>query len=291
MHRTFWKYGRWIGYAAGAVTATSMTVVVSQCSTSNWSPTNPSAVPDAGFPKWDFNWDKREPYSLVKPPKKTKRDVDPAEEENKVAEQLEKKKSKVIRHIILIRHGQYNLKGSCDDERSLSQLGIEQAELTGNRLKNSGVTFTSLLTSNMCRAIQTSEIVLKHLGQKGLEILAKDPMLREGAPCLPEPPVSSWHPDLHQYFEDGARIEAAFRKYFHRAHPDQKEDSYELIVCHANVIRYFVCRAMQFPPEAWLRISLNHTSLTMLSILPSGRVILRSLGDSGHLPADKMTTS
>ena len=45
------------------------------------------------------------------------------------------------------------------------------------------------------------------------------------------------------------RIEAAFRKYFHRAESSQKEDSYEIIVCHANVIRYFVCRALQFPPE------------------------------------------
>ena len=47
----------------------------------------------------------------------------------------------------------------------------------------------------------------------------------------------------------GFRIEAAFRKYFHRAESSQKEDSYEIIVCHANVIRYFVCRALQFPPE------------------------------------------
>ncbi len=47
---------------------------------------------------------------------------------------------------------------------------------------------------------------------------------------------------LEEFFRDGARIEAAFRKYFHRAPPDQKEDSTEVLVCHANVIRYFVCR-------------------------------------------------
>lgn len=45
-----------------------------------------------------------------------------------------------------------------------------------------------------------------------------------------------------QYFQDGARIEAAFRKYFHRAGPEQKDDSVEILVCHANVIRYSVCR-------------------------------------------------
>ena len=35
------------------------------------------------------------------------------------------------------------------------------------------------------------------------------------------------------------------RKYFKRADVSQKKDSYEVIVCHANVIRYFVCRAIQ----------------------------------------------
>lgn len=49
-------------------------------------------------------------------------------------------------------------------------------------------------------------------------------------------PPSSWRPD-ETYSTDGARIEAAFRKYFHRALPSQNGDSHELIVCHANVIR------------------------------------------------------
>jgi hypothetical protein len=31
----------------------------------------------------------------------------------------------------------------------------------------------------------------------------------------------------------------------------QKEDSYEVVVCHANVIRYFVCKALQVPTEVW----------------------------------------
>ena len=47
---------------------------------------------------------------------------------------------------------------------------------------------------------------------------------------------------LQEFFRDSVRIEAAFRKHFHRADPHQKEDSYEIMVCHANVIRYFVCR-------------------------------------------------
>ncbi len=69
----------------------------------------------------------------------------------------------------------------------------------------------------------------------------------------------------------------------------QEEDSYDVVVCHANVIRYFVCKALQLPPEAWLRFSLPHCSITIISIRPSGTVSVRCLGDSGFLPPDAIT--
>jgi len=46
---------------------------------------------------------------------------------------------------------------------------------------------------------------------------------------------------------------------------------------------------MQFPPEAWCRMSLNHGSITWISILPSGWVVLHWLGDTGHMPPDAIT--
>uniref|UniRef100_A0A158Q7H9 Serine/threonine-protein phosphatase PGAM5, mitochondrial n=1 Tax=Elaeophora elaphi TaxID=1147741 RepID=A0A158Q7H9_9BILA len=88
---------------------------------------------------------------------------------------------------------------------------------------------------------------------------------------------------------EGSRIEAAFRKYIHRAGRKQKDDSWELIVCHGNVIRYFVCRALQFPPEGWLRLSVGHCSITWIVIYPNGFVSVRSLGDIGHLPNGKVS--
>ena len=47
---------------------------------------------------------------------------------------------------------------------------------------------------------------------------------------------------MQKFYQEGARIEAAFRKYFYRADPEQKGDTTDIIICHANVIRYFVCR-------------------------------------------------
>ncbi len=122
------------------------------------------------------------------------------------------------------------------------------------------------------------------------------------------------------------RIEKAFRKYFFRAEmpplPDAKGDTnseiiattanekggeaqqqqqkelephpqheFEIIVCHANVIRYFFCRALQLPPEAWLRLCTFNCSLTYFTIRPTGTVSCRMLGDIGHLPHDLCTFS
>ncbi|KAM7018356.1 serine/threonine-protein phosphatase PGAM5, mitochondrial isoform 2-T2 [Tautogolabrus adspersus] len=241
-----------------------------------WTPSSHTPAPTGH--SWDFNWDKRDPSALTNGKKKDNAAEDPSSEQDNG-------KPKATRNILLIRHSQYNLSGSNDKERILTPLGREQAELTGQRLAALGLKYDVLIHSSMSRATETANIISKHL--TGVELLSCD-LLREGAPIEPVPPVTHWKPDA-VYHEDGARIEAAFRRYIHRADPKQKEDSYEIIVCHANVIRYFVCRALQFPPEGWLRMGLNNGSITWLTIRPSGRVALRTLGDSGFMPPDKLT--
>lgn len=52
-----------------------------------------------------------------------------------------------------------------------------------------------------------------------------------------------------------------------------------------------IFRALQFPPEGWLRMSIGHSSITRLVIRPNGLVSLQSYGDIGHLPADKISFS
>ncbi|KAM8887210.1 serine/threonine-protein phosphatase PGAM5, mitochondrial isoform 4-T4 [Spinachia spinachia] len=242
-----------------------------------WTPASHTPAPTGHA--WDFNWDKRDPHTMTNGKKSnTPATEDPSSEQDT-------SKPKATRNILLIRHSQYNLSGTIDKERILTPLGREQADFTGKRLAALGLKYDVLVHSSMARATETANIISKHLA--GVELVSCD-LLREGAPIEPVPPVTHWKPDA-VYHEDGARIEAAFRRYIHRADPKQKEDSYEIIVCHANVIRYFVCRALQFPPEGWLRMGLNNGSITWLTIRPSGRVALRTLGDSGFMPPDKLT--
>uniref|UniRef100_A0A2K5DWG6 Serine/threonine-protein phosphatase PGAM5, mitochondrial n=1 Tax=Aotus nancymaae TaxID=37293 RepID=A0A2K5DWG6_AOTNA len=131
----------------------------------------------------------------------------------------------------------------------------------------------------MTCAVETTDSISRHL--PGVCKVSTD-LLREGAPIELDATVSPWKPEA-VYYENRARIEAAFWNYIHRADARQEEDSYEIFICHVNVICYIMCRALQFPPKGWLRLSLNNGSITHLVIRPNGRVALRTLGDTGFM--------
>ena len=144
--------------------------------------------------------------------------------------------------------------------------------------------------SSMIRAIETSEEIKSILTEAKVDwqLKGQSDLLCEGPPYPAEPPISSWT-EKPEYYEASARIEAAFRKFIHRGEPEQDFESNDVIVCHANVIRYFVCRALQIPPESWLRQSLAHGSITWIRVSPSGNVSLRCLGESGFVPMEKVS--
>ncbi|KAK3083970.1 hypothetical protein FSP39_006095 [Pinctada imbricata] len=281
MRAKVWKYAKTIGVAG---TAALISVVYYQHQ-KQYTPVHASWTTNfEPSVKWDENWDRRNPESIVKPLKSSATEKDKKDYDN----ELQKQTSTASRHLLLIRHGQYVLDGATDQQRILTALGRKQAAYTGQRLKDMGYNYTDLISSTMARAVETSDIIHKFLPNLSIE---RDPLLCEGAPIPPEPPVGHWRPEKSQFYQDGSRIEAAFRKYFHRAEPSQTTDSYEIIVCHANVIRYFVCRALQFPPEAWLRLGLHHSSITWITIRPSGRVSLRQYGDSGFIPIEEVSSA
>ncbi|RXG68557.1 Serine/threonine-protein phosphatase PGAM5, mitochondrial [Armadillidium vulgare] len=155
-------------------------------------PNNQPLVP------WDWNWDKREPTALIA--KESKSD---STEEDKVSEGVKSQKPCATRHLIFIRHGQYNLDGANDEERYLTKLGNftplstpptnsfnifkfyffpallaresmyifsdvgrEQAEMTGKRLKELSWNYTRFVHSTMTRATQTAEIIYNQLDNK-----------------------------------------------------------------------------------------------------------------------------
>ena len=256
--------------------------------------------------RWNNDWDHRHP-----------RETSPT-----------KPKGKTI-HLIMIRHGQYELQNS--ETKGLTDLGRAQAELTGQRLADLSkgtisdfygkrkVRISHVFHSNLSRASETASIIRKHL-DSDIQIV-EDPMLAEGWPCLPDPYKDPSSVRPAKLFEESARVEAVFRKYCHRhtdfkkerkepmtegekeapavglADANQKEDpdvldteeEYIVFVCHQNIIRYFVCRALQLPPEAWLRFRGSNCGITEIIISDDGRVSLEKFADVGHLPVTHHT--
>jgi serine/threonine-protein phosphatase PGAM5 len=208
--------------------------------------------------------------------------------------------AKVHRHILLVRHGQYF---TDSEHKSLTPLGKTQANLTAKRiadiLKGKGKIYRGISSSTMTRAIETAEIVRSEIGDGQEEGMKVHEVLCEGKPIEPDP-ARKLGENVHWETE---RMEKAFRMLFYRSCDSvcldgkEKEDDevkvveeYQVVVAHANVIRYLVLRALQLDPKAWLRLSLHHASITWIRISPSGSVSLRALGDYGHIPEELATT-
>jgi len=256
--------------------------------------------------RWNDDWDGRHWYPEDKPTEKQRN---------------------VIRHVFFIRHGQYSL----DDKRhGLTELGKEQSQVTGLRLKQMAdgmksdhygaykIKWRSLTSSNVTRAKETAAIIGEVLGLEPEE----DAILAEGTPCLCHP--GNAESQLKRIrpaklSEQSIQIETAFRRFCHRevdykkkpkkGKEEIKEDfnpekevpkpeiedkeeiihEYEIVVCHMNVIRYFVMRALQLPPESWLRLRGDNCGLTELIFYPNGRVSLGRFADQGHLSIEQTT--
>ena len=84
--------------------------------------------------------------------------------------------------LVLVRHGQseWNLKNLFTGWRDpdLTELGIEEANTGGKALVDYGITFDVAYTSVLTRAQKTLDIILKNLGQQGLETI-RDQALNE----------------------------------------------------------------------------------------------------------------
>lgn len=98
----------------------------------------------SGKHKWNYNWDHRGPASS---------------EKNEVDGEKEEKKSVATRHLILIRHGQYEQHHKDSDMKKLTELGRRQARATGDRLKELDENYTILYFSTMPRATETGKII------------------------------------------------------------------------------------------------------------------------------------
>jgi len=180
------------------------------------------------------------------------------------------------RTILLVRHGQY----STEDAGKLTELGREQARITGKwifeHLGDQRV--HALWSSTLPRARETAELIAPNVTRSKVRSVG---ILREGMYSK----VKGYDVTEQERKEDRARADDAWSRYFRTS----RADRFEILVCHGNLIRYFVCRALHTPVIRWTRMNSNHCSLTRILIRDTGAVRVVSYNETGHLPPKLIT--
>lgn len=183
-----------------------------------------------------------------------------------------------VRTLWLVRHGEYEHGVDTPDEGGLVALGRQQARMLAARLDGYPIQFTSLQASTMLRARETAELLAVNFPD--LPIAFHDD-IRE---CTP----TTTRQDIMERLDPGEAsaceeaLEAAWARLFVPA--GKNGDEHDIVVCHGNVIRWFMARVVGNAARNWLEASIANCSVTVVQIRADGSTKLISFADSGHLP-------
>ncbi len=189
------------------------------------------------------------------------------------------------RILYLVRHGQYQLKQR--DQGELTAMGEEQARITAEALHD--IPFNMIHVSTVRRAVQTAEIVAESF--PGIQIQSSE-LLRECVPSMPKRlaalfAMRSPAYDPQEMTLCAHQFDRAFAYFF--TPPPEGINSYDLLICHGNIIRYFVTAALRINAEVWASLLIHNCGITRVMIDTDGDMFLISHNDIGHLPPDLRT--
>ncbi|MEO8748528.1 MAG: histidine phosphatase family protein [Rhodanobacter sp.] len=188
------------------------------------------------------------------------------------------------RVIVLVRHGNYDPDPATDPKLGppLSPIGVAQAHLAGARLASLGLPFDALYVSPVQRARDTAAVIAQDFPGSAFKV---DDDLAE---CVPPTRRKEVTKDIKP--ADLASCKAQFDRLFDRYfHPAQGTGKAEMLVCHGDVIRYLVTRALGVDTSAWLEMSVRNASISQILVEPDGRFKVISVGDDGFMPANLLT--
>ncbi|HEX7879455.1 MAG TPA: histidine phosphatase family protein, partial [Candidatus Eisenbacteria bacterium] len=88
-----------------------------------------------------------------------------------------------------------------------------------------------------------------------------------------------------------AQLEAAWKDFTTPPAPlpAPGSEGHDILVCHGNVIRWFVTKALKVDTMAWLQMGLCNASLTTIQVRADGTTRVLGYADNGHLPPNMQT--
>lgn len=191
-----------------------------------------------------------------------------------------------VHTLVLVRHGNYAPDPSVDENIGphLSPIGVAQAHLAANALA-ALPRFDGLYASPMQRARDTAAVIgADDFPDRKFEVVDD---LAECTPPTPLGEVAKTEPPADMA-ACKARLDRLYARFFTAANDQDRSD---LLVCHGNVIRYLVTRALGVDTGAWLAMSIGNASITTIRIDADGRAHVIAVGDVGHIPPRLRTSA
>jgi serine/threonine-protein phosphatase PGAM5 len=184
------------------------------------------------------------------------------------------------RYLYLIRNGHYAREDEGDG--SLTEFGKRQVQLTTQALQ--GFPFRAIHYSPHQQVRETALAFAQafQISDYETELLRQyNEQLKFGT--LSRSMLMTAHTVQQQ------QLDAAVLQFI--TPPDSDQDWQEIIVCHANIIRDLICKALGVNPSTWAHMLINHCGISCLSVDEQATVELLSYNDVNHLPNSLHTES
>ncbi|MGV8924010.1 MAG: histidine phosphatase family protein [Thermomonas sp.] len=192
--------------------------------------------------------------------------------------------AQAMRTIVLVRHGNYEADPAIAEKIGppLSPIGVAQARLAGAALMGLPVHFDHLYASPMQRARNTAAVIASDFPGRKFEVI------EDLAECTPPTRRTEATKDENpaDLIACKDKLDRVFARFFK---PASAGDQADMLVCHGNVIRYMVTRALGVDTTAWLEMSVGHASITTIRVEADGRFKVIAAGDAGHIPPNMRT--
>lgn len=187
------------------------------------------------------------------------------------------------RILYLVRHGNFDVEARPGDGLGggLTVLGRRQARLTAKRL--SQLPIDVIYHSDLRRAAETATLIAEQLPDVPLR---PSRLLRECIPGLPHV-FAEYFQDCppEQLERERQQAERAYQKFFKL---NRRGERREVLVCHGNIIRYFLSRVMQAPASIWTGMDVRQGSVSEVELQAAWQRV-NALSDVGHLPPELWT--
>jgi serine/threonine-protein phosphatase PGAM5 len=185
--------------------------------------------------------------------------------------------------LYLVRHGEQDQASGHAADGGLSQVGREQADRLGRRLRE--VPFSAVHHSPLARATQTADVIASHLPQvprHACDLVAdRTPIPSAGQRERYPGRWLAWLdgvPD-DERDEDATALQAAVGHFGVTG----DHDRYELLITHNFVIGWFVRHVLDAPLWRWIGLNQANCAITIVQWDPDRPPALVSFNDTGHL--------